>query len=578
MTSRARASEPQAKAASGIVGFDHITGGGLLRGRATVVLGVPGSGKTIFGLQVLAAGARQGEPGIFVAFEEAPGQILEDASSISFDLAALSGKGVHFIDARLSEVVLDGGEFDLLGLLAGVGALVKQTGAQRIVFDGIDQLVSHLGSPALIRRELLRLRAWALELGLTCIVTSKAQPSDGQSAAEYEFLEFAADSVIVLQHPLSEGAAVRTLRVAKYRGDAHSANEFPFTITEDGIEMAAGTAAQLSHPAFTDRVSSGVERLDAMLGGGYYRGSSVLISGAPGTSKTSLAASFAAASCKRGDRTVFVSFDEAPEQIIRNVASIGIDLAREVQSGLLEMCSLRARSDNPEAHVARIRALLKRSGARSLVVDPLSAIARTADSYVAGRAAVQLLDIAKALGVTMVSTSLLASAAPNDEATQMGVSTIADTWMHVSYASMGGERNRALTIVKSRGTKHSNQVRELILTEAGVTVADAYLSRGEVLMGTMRWERENEDRRADALALITADMEEKQAQSALAEVRARAEAVHAELLAREAELKRVVAVRQGGTQLDRAERAELLDRRGGDSSEPAHHPDQTETR
>lgn len=552
------------KIASGTTGFDDITGGGLPRGRTTVVLGGAGCGKTIFALQALVAGARQGEPGLFVTFEESPQYVQKDARRFSWGLTEWGDSGVDFIDARLSLAIIQGGEFDLLGLLAMVGAKAKAMGATLIVFDGLDVLLSHLGDPLLIRREIFRLREWIDLTGLTGIITAKANADDGALSPDYDFLQFIADCVVSLHHRVRKGVAARLLRVAKYRGGAHSANEFSFTITQAGIEFGVGTMPEMQHSVSVARVTSGIERLDLMLGGGYYRGSSVLISGSPGTSKTSLAAAFAEAACRRGEATVYISFDEAPEQIIRNVASIGIDFATPIAAGTLTMCSLRARSDTPESHVARICSLLARHHAHNLVVDPISALAQMSDESVSDRAAVQLLDWAKHRGITTFSTSLLATGAPMSEETPIGVSTIADTWMHVSYIINAGERNRALTIIKSRGTSHSNQVRELILTSAGIGLADPYIVGGEVLMGTLRWERENEDRRAKLASLAEADLNQKRAELALAQARVRVEASRSEQVMREADLQRILRVRHAVLEVERNDTAELTMLRGGE--------------
>jgi circadian clock protein KaiC len=554
---------------SGISGFDAITGGGLPRGRVTVVLGGAGSGKTIFALQTLVTGARQGEPGLFITFEESAAQVLEDAKRFDWNAAEAREKGLAFLDAQVSHAVLQGGEFDLLGLLAVAGARAKQLACKRVVFDGLDVLLAHLGDPALVRREVFRIREWLSDTGMTGIVTAKADARTGQLSSDYDFLPFMSDCVISLQHRVTAGSAVRMLRVAKYRGNAHSANEFPFTITTSGIEVADGTAADLHHPVSTERVTSGVPRLDEMLRGGHYRGTSVLISGSPGTSKTSLAAAFAAAACARGEATVFVSFDEAPEQIIRNVASIGIDLARHVKSGVLTMCSLRARSNNPESHVARIRALVGVHHAKNLVVDPISSLAEAGDSALLDRAAIQVLDVAKGRGITTVSTSLLANAAPMSEATPVGISTIADTWIHVSYVSKAGERNRALTIVKARGTAHSNQVRELILSADGIALADPYMAGGEVLMGTLRWEREVEARRNKLLEVAEGELNQRQAELALAEARVRVEAARTEQALREAVLERLRLTGLAVKEADRVELAERTTLRGGESAPPS---------
>ncbi len=557
------------RVSSGVAGFDEVTSGGIPRGRITVVLGGAGCGKTIFALQGLVAGAKAGEPGLFVTFEENPEQIQRDARGFTWSQRAFVGKGVDFWDAQLSESIVQGGDFDLLGLLAIVGAKLAQNKCTRVVFDGLDVLLGHLSDPKLIRREVLRLREWTYATGVTCVVTAKARPRDGEPLSNYAFLQFIADCVVSLHHRAMAGAAIRMLRVAKYRGNAHSANELPFTINENGIELAAGTSAERHHPVSTDRITSGVDRLDEMLRGGYYRGSAVLISGAPGTSKTSLVSAFANAACSRGERTLYVSFDEAPEQIIRNVKSIGLDLGPHVASGTLAMCSLRARADNPDAHVARIRGVLERHKAVNLIVDPLSALAQTFEASFGDRAAVQLLEIAKSRCITTVSTSLLANAEPLSEETPLGISTIADTWMHVSYVVHAGERNRALTIVKSRGTSHSNQVRELVLSDNGVTLADPYISGGEVLMGTLRWERENDDRHAEAAAVTESRRRQKLAELALAEARVRVEAASTEQSVREDDLQRVLAARVTAKEVDRVETVERRTRRGGEEPDPS---------
>ena len=554
--------------ATGIPGFDAITQGGLPRGRVTVVVGGAGSGKTIFGLQALVAGAEHGEPGIFVAFEESVAHVLANTRRFDWKLETYSGKGIELFDAQLGDAVLRGGDFDLAGLLAMLGAKAKKLGAQRIVFDGIDVLLGQLSDPALARREMFRLRDWLHASGMTGIVTAKSMAGPAQGAPDSEFLQFVADCVVSLDHVMAGGMAVRLLRVAKYRGRAHSANEVAFTIGRPGIDLAGATSIDLLHAVSTKKVTSGVGRLDAMLGGGVYRGTSTLISGAPGTAKSTLAAAFAEAACRRKEPTLYVSLDEAPEQIVRNMASVGIDLATPAQAGVLKIIGLRARSGSPEAHVARIRTAIAEQGTRNLVVDPISALSSGTNERIAVDAALQVLDLAKSNGITLVSTSLLADGASLVEETPVNISAVADTWLHVSYVSQGGERNRALTVIKSRGAKHSNQVRELILGDTGVTLADVYAVGGEVLMGTLRWEKENEARRLRDEARRRGDFSEKKAELALAETKARVEALQVELAAREAEVQRLQAERSAETQLHGAERRELVARRGGDSPAP----------
>jgi circadian clock protein KaiC len=550
---------------TGIIGFDEITGGGLPAGRITVVLGGAGGGKTIFGVQTLAAGAREfGEPGVFVAFEESADQVFENTARFTWAIGRLRGKSIDVLDAHLSQSVVQGGEFDLLGLLAVLGQKVKAIRAKRIVLDGLDVLLAHLENPMLARREVFRLREWLAESRLTAIITAKADAADVRLSREYEFLQFMADCVVKIQHRVVGGTALRFLRVAKCRGGPHSANEFPFTIGDAGIEVGAGAATEMAHPASTARVSSGVERLDAMLGGGYYRGSSTLITGAPGTAKTTLAAAFSETASRRKERALFVSFDEAPAQIVRNMESVGVRLGPHVQSGVLRMHSLRSRAASPEAHAAHIRQLLREHRARHLVVDPLSALGPAGEDNAAQRAAIEILDIAKSQSITAVCTSLLGNKAALSEETPIGVSTIADTWMHVSYVNQGGERNRALTIVKSRGTQHSNQVRELVLSKSGVTLADVYSAGGEVLMGTLRWERENQERRKREQAVREADLRKKEAELTLAETRARAQAALSAQAVQEAALERVSAEREEASGQTVVDDAELLRRRGAD--------------
>ncbi len=559
---------------TGIEGFDEILGGGLPRGRVTVMVGGPGSGKTIFALQTLVAGARDdGEPGILVAFEESAEQIRQNARSFTWGRALeRPGGKVEILDARLDESVVHGGDFDLLGLLAIVGARAKALKARRIVLDGVDVLLAHLSDASLARREVFRLRDWLNASGFTGILTAKAVGDGDRPSDDYAFLQFMSDCVVTLRHTMVGGTALRGLRVAKRRGCAHSANDYPFTIGAEGIRIGTTSESELHHPVFRQRLSSGVERLDAMLGGGYYRGSATLITGAPGTSKTTLAASFAEACCRRRERTLFVSFDEAPEQIVRNVGSVAVSLAPLVSNGTLRMCSLRSRTASAEAHVLRVTSMLADHKARHLVIDPISALSQAGGEAVAEVAALRILDFAKLHGITVLTTSLLGNNVPLAEETPIGISTIADTWIHLTYVSQAGERNRALTIIKSRGTSHSNQVREMLVSSAGVTLADAYLAAGEVLMGTLRWEKETEERREQETARRDAVERQKEAELALAEANARMETVSRERALREAALTRLKSERaQDTTMHGRAER-ELQRRRGADRVPVASTP------
>ena len=553
------------KAPTDIPGFDELTGGGLPRGRVTLIIGGPGTGKTVFALETLVNGARDHEePGIFVAFEENSGQIIANAATFGWDLPALEQKRLFFLDARLSPTAVQAGDFDLTGILAMLDAKADEMGARRIVLDGIDVLLTLLNDPVAERRELYRLYSWLQDRKLTGIITAKAAESDRPSTERYAFMQFMVDCVIILQHRLPERVSLRTIRIMKYRGSGFAENEFPIIIAPTGVEVSTFGSPILDYEVGTERVPTGIDRLDTMLDGGYYRGSGILISGAPGTAKTTLAAAFIEATCARGERALFVSFDEAVQQLVRNLGSVGIDLGTHIESGLLCMHSIRTEAKSAEEHLLDIRARIRDHRPRALVLDPISALAKTGGHVAAAHASLRILDLAKSLGITVICTSLVASDDASAETTSTQISTIADTWIHLSYVVHGGERNRALTIVKSRGMKHSNQVRELILSDDGLTLYDVYSEGGEVLVGTARWEREmqldaeRERKKADA--------ERQRALLALAEaeIQARISALQHELEARRADLRIALSDDERQAARDTAARYEVRRRRGAD--------------
>jgi circadian clock protein KaiC len=553
---------------TGIPGFDGIADGGLPGRGVTVVLGGAGAGKTIFAMQVLStAASERSETGILVAFEESAAAILENTRGFSWGGAALQGKGIDVLDAQLSQAVERGGDFDLVGLLAILTAKVKAVGARCVVFDGLDMLLDYLSDPAHVRREVFRLREWVHANGLSAIVTAKTYRAPELGASEYDFLQFMADCVVTLHHRVSRGIAMRSLRVAKYRGAAHSANEFSVAITPLGLGVAV-TPREATYLASTERVSTGIERLDAMLSGGHYRGSSILITGAPGTAKTSLSVAFAGAAADRGERTLYVTFDESPDQVLRNASSIGIQLRPHLASGTMALHSLRGRAESSATHVARLRALMLAFRPLNVVVDPLSALEHAGSETDAEDAALQVLDLAKNGSITLVCTSLLGTANPLSERTPLNISTIADTWIHVSYVSQNGERNRALTIIKARGTGHSNQVREVVLSDAGIELADVYSAGGEVLMGTLRWEKENEMRRAKANAVSIASLREEKARLALAETDAQIGTLTRARSIQKAELEQLETAAAAEETHLTGEADELLHRRRADPVAP----------
>ncbi len=527
---------------TGIQGFDEITDGGLPRGRTTLVLGGPGCGKTVFALQALVDGAVQAkEAGVFVAFEESTRQIIANAATFGWDLPALEKKKLFFLDARLSPDVVKAGEFDLVGMLNVLHAKAKAINAKRIVFDGIDVLLSLLDDPVLERREIYRIRDWLAQTGLTGIITQKV--GGLQADQHYGFLQFMVDCVVVLRHEVVDGTAFRNLRVKKYRGSGFAADEFPIALTSQGMQLTNRGPTELQYEVTDERISSGLPRLDNMLRGGYHRGTNVLISGAPGTAKSTLAGLFASAACARGERTLYVSFDEGAAQIVRNLRSVGINLAPHQKSGLLKIYSTRTRGPNIEDQFSDLRARVRAHNPRCLVIDPLSALSTKVAHLASADATQQFLDYLKGEGITVVNTSLM-DGLSTDEATATGISTIADTWIHVSYVVQDGERNRALTIVKSRGTGHSNQVRELTLSDEGVTLTDVFVAQGKVLMGVARWEWEQEEQATKKRTRAATELKRLQLQLAQAEAAARLQVVQTEMEARSAEIE-VLALATG---------------------------------
>jgi circadian clock protein KaiC len=537
-TKRSAAPRLLSKLATGLQGLDQISCGGLPRNRTTLVLGGAGTGKSIFALQALVNAARERkEAGIFVAFEEAPDDIFANAATFGWGLPALAKSALFFLDARLSPTVVQSGDFELSGMLAILAAKKQELGASWIVFDGIDVLLALLQNPGAEMREIYRLRDWLKQNNLTAIITAKLD-GDTPSPASYGFMQFMADCVIRLDRRLEQGISVRRLEIEKYRGSDFAPGEFSLSFGRHGMDVAAPGTTETAYETSTERVSSGFEGLDFMLGGGVFRGTSTLITGAPGTSKTTLAGKFAESACRRGERTLFVSFDEGGDRIQRNLTSVGVHLNAYVKAGLLRMYSGRTDAINPEEHLLRIASLLREHRPRCMVIDPLSAIAKVGALSSARAIGNRLVYLVRDHDITAFITSLVGGDDPHAEATEMQISTIADSWIHLSYLVRGGERNRALTIIKSRGTAHSNQVRELMLSATGPALTAAYSSGGEVLMGTLRWEKEAEERAQKLQRDAEFTQKRRELQFAEADTAARIAALQIELDRQRAELAR----------------------------------------
>jgi circadian clock protein KaiC len=569
MHSKKKSAHNPRKAPTGIEGFDEITNGGLPHGRTTLLVGQPGAGKTIFALRFLVQGARdEKEPGIFVAFEEASKRIVANAEGFGWDLPKLLPKKIYIVDAQSKPDSVPTGDFDLSGLLTILKTQAKEMGARRIVFDAIDVMLALLPNSAAKRREMYRLHEWLLEHDMTAIITAKAGGDEASSLTEhpFSFMQFMVDCAVSLNHTVSLGVSQRNLRVQKYRGSAFDENEAPFVIGKDGFDVAINrTLGRVDTTVSEDRVSSGVGRLDTMLGGGYYRGASVLITGFPGTAKTTLSGAFIEAACRRGERSMFFSFDSDGSEVIRNLKSVGIRLDRYVKNGLLRMISARSMGGSAESLLVRIKTLAREHKARCLVIDPVSTLAKTGNELTAHGVAERLVDWSKADGTTLVCTSLLDEMSGQLEGgTPLQISTMADTWIHLNYLVQSGERNRGLSIIKSRGTSHSNQVRELILSDEGVTLADIYTAGGEVLMGTLRWEKESAERVAHEVADVAGKLKRVTLAAEEAVLKVRAKSIDTELLAKQVEktlLDRTTQSRKGELSRGRVRMREL---RGGD--------------
>ena len=559
------------KSPTGIIGFDEITDGGLPSGRTTLLVGGPGSGKTIFAMQFLTNGVKNfKEPGIFVAFEETPKRILSNLESFGWELNSFSPDKLFLLDAQPKPDLIQSGSFDISGMLAALEAKVKEIGAKRIVFDALDIVISLLPDEAAKKQEIYRLHAWLLAHELTGLITAKAGGDDYSSIdiQPFGFMQFMVDCAVVLNHHVIQGVSQRNLRVQKYRGSSYNEDESPFVIGKYGFDVAlARTLGRVDAKVTNERVTSGVERLDTMLGGGYFRASSVLITGFPGTAKTTLSGAFVEAACERGERTMFVSFDSDGSEVIRNLTSVNIKLQRFVDNGLLRVISARTITGSAETLLVRIKTLAKEHKAQCLVIDPVSALSKTGNEFTAHGVAERLIDWSKSDGITLVCTSLLDEMAGQLEGgNPLQISTLADTWIHLNYLVQAGERNRGMSIIKSRGTAHSNQVRELILSNSGITLADIYTAGGEVLMGTLRWEKESAERVANEVAEVAAQLKRVSLDAEEAVLEVRAKSLQTELVAKQVEKTLLVRTTESRERERKRGLVRLNELRGADIS------------
>jgi circadian clock protein KaiC len=557
------------KTATGISGLDEVTGGGLPRGRPTLVCGPAGCGKTLLAMEFLVRGITQfGEPGVFVAFEETAEDLVANVASLGFDLSQFEADGQLVIDhvnvagAELEET----GDWDLDGLLLRLGAAIDSVGARRVVIDTIETLFGAFSNTAVLRAELRRLFGWLKDRGVTAVITGER--GDG-TLTRHGIEEYVSDCVIVLDHRVTEQTSTRRLRVLKYRGSLHGTNEYPFLIGESGVSVLPVTSLGLQHTVSSERVSTGVPRLDAMLGdGGFYRGSTVLVSGTAGTGKSTLAAQFCDATCRAGERAMYFAFEESAAEIVRNTASVGIDLQRWVDAGLLRFQCFRPSLLGLEAHLFAMQKFVTEFDPAVVVKDPVSDLLRVGTGADVGAMLTRQVDFLKARGVTALFTSLNSDA----DATQADqqIDSLVDTWLRVKTMEGNGELNRVLYILKSRGMSHSNQIREFLLTDQGIELTDVYVGPQGVLTGSARQAQEAQER-SDA-ATRQEDLEQRRVNL---ETRRESVEAHTAALWREFEdeagsVERLLSHGSTGVEDRAGQRAEQSRLRRADTDEPPY--------
>ena len=474
------------KTPTGIRGLDEITLGGFPKGRPTLICGAAGSGKTLMAIEFIVRGALEfGEPGVFVAFEEKAEELALNVASLGFDLPKMQKNNlvkidhVHIDKTEIEET----GEYDLDGLFIRLGHAIDTIKAKRVVLDTIENLFAGLNNQGILRAELRRLFGWLKAKGVTAVITGEK----GEGSLTRQGLEeYVSDCVILLDHRVNNQISTRLLRIVKYRGSLHGTNEYPFLIDEDGISVLPITSLLLNSDVTTQRISSGIPSMDKMLGGkGFYRGSSILISGTAGTGKTSLAAYFAHETCSRKERCIYFAFEESPQQIVRNMRSIGLDLQKHIDNGLLQMHASRPTLHGLEMHLVSFHKHIKKFKPRVVILDPITNLITVGGVSEVKSMLIRLIDFLQSEQITVMFTALSLNTIINEQ-TDEGVSSLVDAWILVRDIESNGERNRGLYIMKSRGMKHSNQVREFVITDKGLDLVDVYMSSDGILTGSAR--------------------------------------------------------------------------------------------
>ena len=559
------------KTPTGIKGLDEITGGGLPTGRPTLVCGASGCGKTLLSMEFIVRGAMQfNEPGVFVAFEEKAQELTSNVASLGFDLDKLQKEKkvkldyVHIDRSEIEET----GEYDLDGLFIRLGYAIDSIGAKRVVLDTIENLFSGLQNEGILRTELRRMFEWLKEKGVTAIITG--EKGEGH-LTRHGLEEYVSDCVILLDNRVTNQITTRLLRIVKYRGSIHGTNEYPFLIDEEGISIFPVTSLKLDRPVSSARISSGIPSLDKMLGGkGFFRGSSILISGTAGTGKTSLAGFFAHESCLRKERCIYFAFEESPQQIIRNMRSIGVDLQKHVDDGYLLFNASRPTLNGLEMHLVAIHKIVNQFKPSVVVIDPTTNLVTIGTVSEVKFMLIRLLDFVQSENITVLLTAL-SLPNTNTEQTDEGISSLVDTWLMVKDIESNGERNRGLYIMKSRGMGHSNQVREFIISDNGIELVDVYLTTDGVLVGSARIAKELEEKTGNALRVNSLDQKNRQIVRKEFVMQSKIESLKEEFESLKEELNKSFIEEDVRREILEGNRAQLMQHRHNESAKPTNN-------
>lgn len=550
------------KTPTGITGLDEITSGGLPKGRPTLICGEAGCGKTLMSLEFIIRGAMEfNEPGVFMAFEEKSDELAMNVASLGFDLKKLQADKkvrldhVHIDRSEIEET----GEYDLEGLFIRLDHAIKSIGAKRVVLDTLENLFSGLSNQTILRAELRRLFTWLKDKGVTAIITG--EKGDGPALTRQGLEEYVSDCVILLDHRVTNQISTRRLRIVKYRGSLHGTNEYPFLIDEEGISVLPVTSLKLAKEVSLERVSSGISALDSMLDGkGFFRGSSILVSGTAGTGKTSIAAYFANDVCERKERCLYFAFEESPEQIIRNMKSISVDLQKHIDNGLLQFHASRPTLYGLEMHLVAMHKLIKNFKPTAVVLDPITNLVTVGSVSEVKSMLIRLIDFLQEEQITVMFTALSLNNIVSEQ-TDEGVSSLVDAWVLVRDIEFNGERNRGMYIMKSRGMKHSNQVREFVITDKGLDLVDVYLGPGGVLTGSAREAQQLQEQTGAALRDNAVSRKDREISRKRSVLEAQIASLRTEFESVEEELNRIYQEEELIKQIAEKTREEITQRR-----------------